>query len=91
MNWLDAGDPSIAGMTGIPPEERVYQALARSEDRTSTPDAIAKDLGIAPKTVSNHLTTLRGKGRVEPLGDGRWRFLPDSLSKGTGSGKAGPC
>jgi hypothetical protein len=87
VEWLDSGDARLAGMTSIPPEERVYQALARSENRTSAPDTIANELGIAPKTVSNHLTTLRVRGRAEPLGDGRWRFLPDSLSKGTGNGK----
>jgi DNA-binding CsgD family transcriptional regulator len=64
-------------MTGFSAEERVIEALARSEGGISTPQAIAAELGLNAKTISNHLTALHKKSRVEPLGDGRWRFLPD--------------
>jgi DNA-binding transcriptional ArsR family regulator len=87
VEWLEPGDERLDAMTGIPADERIVQALARSEGEISTVARIAQELGLAPKTISNRLTVLRTKGRVESLGDGRWRFLPDSLSKGTGSGK----
>ena len=48
---------------------------------------IAEELGLQPKTVSNHLTALRAQGRAKPLGNGRWSVLPDPFFKGTGNGK----
>jgi DNA-binding NarL/FixJ family response regulator len=78
VQWLKPGDERLAGMTAIPVEQRIVQVLARSEGGISIRNAIAEELGMNHKTVSNHLTNLRTKVRVERLGDGRWRFLPNA-------------
>ncbi len=78
VEWLEPGDERLASMDAISAEERIVQALARNADGTSTAQALAQELGLASKTVSNHLTALKVKHRVEPLGDHRWRFLPDA-------------
>jgi DNA-binding CsgD family transcriptional regulator len=75
---------ALPGMTPISAEERVIEALARSGGGISTPEAIAAELGLNAKTISNHFTPLHKKSRVELLGNGRWRIL---LSKKTGVGK----
>jgi len=76
LEWLDQGDARLAGMTNMPLDERIYQALAGRENGISTSIAIAEELGIASKTVSNRLSLLHSKKRAEPIGGGRWRSLP---------------
>jgi len=76
VDSLDPSDERLAGMTSIPTEDRIIQALARSDDQTSTPTAIGEELELKPKTVSNHLSVLHAKGCVVRLGNGSWRFLP---------------
>src|SRR5208282_1341356 len=56
VEWLELGDERLTGMTAIPAEERIVQALARSEGGISTPKSIAEELDLSQKTVSNHLT-----------------------------------
>jgi hypothetical protein len=51
-------------MTGVSAEERVIEALARSEGGISTPQAIAAELGLNAKTISNHFTALHKKSHV---------------------------
>jgi hypothetical protein len=75
-------------MTGVSAEERVIEALARSEGGISTPQAIAAELGLNAKTISNHFTALHKKSRVELLGDGRWRFLGSSFLRERESGNS---
>jgi predicted ArsR family transcriptional regulator len=74
-------------MTRVSTEERVIEALARSEGGISTPQAIAAQLGLNAKTISNHFTALHKKGRVET--SRRWAvaFPWILLSKGTRFGR----
>ena len=59
VEWLEAGDSRLIGMTNVPTDERIIQVLARGENSISTPQEIARELGIEAKTVSNHLSSLR--------------------------------
>ena len=75
----------------LPALEKTYRALL---DGPTTPEELAEALGIAVKTVRNHLTVLSEQGRAERLGPGRWQGIssqpnfPDSrLYKGPGIGK----
>jgi biotin operon repressor len=85
--------PELAGVAEhLPALEKVAQALEESADG-ATPEQLAQDLGMSPKTVRNHLSALRLQGRAEPTGGGRWQALqkqtgtlpqiPTSLRAGT--------
>jgi hypothetical protein len=77
VEWLEVGDERLASMTSISAPERILQALAQCPEGIATAEEIAESLDLKIKTVRNNLTVLRTKRRVEPLGDRRWRFLPD--------------
>jgi DNA-binding transcriptional ArsR family regulator len=69
---VEASDESMAGLSDhLPAIEQVYSALAEFEDG-STPTFLCKQLGKSEKTVRNYLSSLRARGRVKPLDDGRW-------------------
>jgi hypothetical protein len=67
-------DDALAGIEHhLPALEQVYRCLCQHE--AMTPEELAEETGLAVGTVKNKLTTLRRQGRVEPLGDGRWRGI----------------
>jgi len=56
-------------------QQIVLELSRHSEGRT--PVELAGDLRINEKTVRNHLTGLKKRGRAERMGDGRWKAIPD--------------
>ncbi len=75
---VDASDNALSGIDDhLPALERVHRALA-GEENGVTAELLAEPLDMNVKTVRNHLTTLRQKKRAEPVGEGRWKVIPDS-------------
>jgi DNA-binding transcriptional ArsR family regulator len=58
------------------PLDQVVTSLSKHLEGAK-PIQVAEDIDMAEKTVRNHLTALKRSGRVESMGDGRWRAIPE--------------
>ncbi len=77
-------DEAMAGLDAhLPAKEQVLQALVQQGQ--TRPEALAEVLGMAEKTVRNHLSALRAEGRVNTTG-GEWQpansRFPDCIEPG---------
>lgn len=80
VHGIAAEDDRMSGIFAhLPAMERVARALSEHPEGV-TPEAIAPELGMGEKTVRNYLSGLKQRGRAEPIGDGRWRPIPNSQS-----------
>ena len=62
----------------LPACEKVHQALLAAEE--ASPKELAEETGLRIGTVKNQLTRLRGQGKAEPVGGGRWKAVEESSS-----------
>lgn len=73
---LEASDERLAGIEEhLSPLEQVMHVLSRCSDRTATPEEIAQQLNVSEKTIRNRLSSLKQKGKLTNVGDGRWKLL----------------
>jgi RecA-family ATPase len=72
---IDTNDPRLEGLEGLrPTTERVVAELEDYRVVGATAKAIADNLALTPKTISNALSTLKAHGKVESMGGGKWRL-----------------
>jgi AAA domain-containing protein len=75
-------DIPVATLDCEPAIERGAEALAHFPEGV-TPSDLSQELGMADKTVRNHLTNLQKEGRAAPMGNGLWAAtVPDSRPDG---------
>jgi DNA-binding transcriptional ArsR family regulator len=71
---------AVAALAALAQESRldVFRLLVRAGSEGATPSEIARELGIAPPTLSFHLKELKGAGLVRVRREGRsLHYAPD--------------
>ncbi|MEF8788258.1 MAG: metalloregulator ArsR/SmtB family transcription factor [Planctomycetota bacterium] len=70
--WENNTASDVADVARALSDESRLRALCALEDRELCVCQIVEFLGLAPSTVSKHMSTLRDAGLVESYKDGRW-------------------
>lgn len=74
---IDASDYRFAKLTAksLPAVERVHQELAQFGEDGAGFERVAEGLTMAPKTVQNHISTLKRDGRARQVSPGVWAVV----------------